>query len=78
VESNAHKVNYSPSGKIKAKDLNIRASFHNFYKHTRRALGIVFLIISLGKIYYDPKHPAVFGSVAKLVKSSESKKRDVK
>ena len=31
----------------------------------------------LGNIYYDPKHAAGFGSVAKLVKSSKSKKRDV-
>ena len=29
--------------------------------------------MSLGKIYYDPKHPAGFGSVAKLVKASKTK-----
>jgi len=42
-------------------------------------LGIVELIImSLGKIYYDPpKHPAGFGSVAKLVNVSKNKERDV-
>ena len=31
--------------------------------------------MSLGKVYYDPKHPAVFRSVAKLVKASKNKKR---
>jgi hypothetical protein len=30
--------------------------------------------MSLGKIYYDPKHAAGFWSVAKLVKASKSKK----
>jgi len=41
-------------------------------------LGIVELIImSLGKVYYDPKRPAVFGSVGKLIKVSKNKKRDV-
>jgi hypothetical protein len=33
--------------------------------------------MSLGKIYYDPKHAAGFGSVAKLVKASKNKKGDV-
>ena len=33
--------------------------------------------MSLGKVYYDPKHAAGFGSVAKLVKASKLKKRDV-
>jgi len=34
--------------------------------------------MSLGKIYYDPpKHPAGFGSVAKLVNVSKNKERDV-
>jgi len=43
-------------------------------------LGIVELIIiimSLGNIYYDPKHAAGFGSAAKLVKASKNKKRNV-
>jgi len=40
-------------------------------------LGIADLIISLGKAYYDPEHPAVFESLAKLVKASKNKKRDV-
>jgi hypothetical protein len=31
----------------------------------------------LGKLYYDPKHAVGFGSVAKFVKASKSKKRDV-
>jgi len=30
--------------------------------------------MSLGKVYYDPKHPAGFRSVAKLVKASKIKK----
>jgi hypothetical protein len=33
--------------------------------------------MSLGKVYYDPKHAAGFGSVAKLVKASKCKKSDV-
>ena len=33
--------------------------------------------MSLGKVYYDPKHAAGFGSVEKLVKASKYKKRDV-
>jgi len=33
--------------------------------------------MSLGKVYYDHKHPAGFGSVAKIVKASKNKKRDV-
>ena len=31
--------------------------------------------MSLGNVYYDPKHPAGFGSVAKLVKASKNRKR---
>jgi hypothetical protein len=33
--------------------------------------------MSLSKVYYDPKHAAGFGSVAKLVKASKNKKRNV-
>jgi len=33
--------------------------------------------MSLGKIYYDPKQAAVFGSVAKLVKGGKNNKRNV-
>jgi hypothetical protein len=33
--------------------------------------------MSLGKVYYDPKHSAGFGSVVKLVKASKNKTRDV-
>jgi len=41
-------------------------------------MGIAEVIImSLGTFYYDSKHPELFGSVAKLVKSRENKKRDV-
>ena len=31
----------------------------------------------LGKVYYDPKHAAGFGSIEKLVKASKHMKRDV-
>ena len=31
----------------------------------------------MDKIYYDPKYPAGFGSIAKLVKDVKSNKRDV-
>jgi len=34
-------------------------------------------IISLGKVYYDPKHAAGFGSVAKVLKAGKNNKRDV-
>jgi len=34
--------------------------------------------MSLGKIYYDPKHKAGFSSVAKLVRTAKSNKRNVK
>jgi hypothetical protein len=33
--------------------------------------------MSLCKVYYDPKHAAGLGSVAKLVKASKNKKSDV-
>jgi len=33
--------------------------------------------MSLGKIYYDLKHAAGFSSVAKLVMTAKSSKRDV-
>ena len=35
------------------------------------------IIMSLGNVYCDPKLPAGFGSVAKLVKASKDKERDV-
>ena len=39
-------------------------------------MGIVELIvIFLSKVYYDPKHPAGFGSVTKLVEAGKNKKR---
>jgi hypothetical protein len=33
--------------------------------------------MALGKIYYDPKHQAGFGSVVKLSKASNTKKKGV-
>jgi len=47
------------------------------FTNTRAFLGNIYLIISLGKVYYDPIHPAGLGSVAKLVKASKNKKSDV-
>ena len=72
-------MNYSPSCKIKAKKgLNIRGLFRSCLQTERTALGIVELIImSLSNVYYDPNHPAGFSSVAKLVKISKNKKRDM-
>ena len=33
--------------------------------------------MSLSNVYYDPTHPESFGSVAKLVKASKNKKKNV-
>jgi hypothetical protein len=33
--------------------------------------------MSLGKVYYDSKHAAGFGSVVKMVKACKQKKKDV-
>ena len=52
--------------------------FATVYKHKGRTLGIADLIIALGNFYYDPKHPAGFGSVAKIVKASKNRKRNVR
>jgi hypothetical protein len=38
---------------------------------TSGTLGI-FAVMSLGKVYYGPKHSAGFESVAKLVKASKN------
>jgi len=49
--------------------------FANVYKHEGRNLGVVDLIMmSLGKIHYDPEHPGVFRSLPKLVSASKNKK----
>ena len=37
-------------------------------------MGIVTIIITLGKNYYEPKHAAGFGSAPKLVKASKTNK----
>jgi hypothetical protein len=44
---------------------------------TERQVNWESLNNTLGKVYYDPKHAAGFGSVAKLVKTSKNKKSDV-
>ena len=71
-------MNYSPSGKVKAnKALKYTLFITQLFTNTRAFLGNIYLIISLGKVYYDPKHPAGFGSVAKLVNASKNKKKHV-
>ena len=40
-------------------------------------MGIGTIIMSLGKFYYDPEHPAGFGSAAKLVKDGKNNERAV-
>jgi hypothetical protein len=50
--------------------------FAVIYQHKGSTLVIV-TIMSLGKVYYDPKHAAGFGSVAKLVKAGKTKEGDV-
>jgi len=47
------------------------------YRQKRSALAIGTIKTSLGKVYYDPKHAAAFGSVAKLVKGGKNNKRAV-
>ena len=66
LQSNAHRVNYRPSGKIKANKGLKYILFAAVYRHKGSPLGIVEIIImSLGNVYYDSKHPAGFGSVTK-------------
>jgi len=48
--------------------------FTTVYKHKVNSLGIFTIIMSLGKIYYEPEHAAGFGSVAKSVKGSKTNK----
>ena len=43
-------------------------------RQKRSSLGIGTIIMSLGIVYYDPKHPAGFGSVANLVKAGKNNK----
>ena len=66
-QSNAHRVNYSPTGRIRA---------NKGLKYTR-FISQRFTDRQVRKVYYDPKHAAGFGSVEKLVKTSKHKKRDV-
>ena len=58
----------------RAKFLNIDGYFTIVFNHKRSSLGIVTIIMSLGKIFYDPKHPAGFGSVTKLANASKINK----
>jgi len=75
IQSNAHRFIYSPSRKIKAsKSLKYRRFISPLFSNKRSSLGIVTIIMSLGKIFYYPKHPAGFGSVAKLANASKTNK----
>jgi len=38
--------------------------------------NVQLIIIPLGNVHYEPKHPAGFGTVAKLVKASKNKKNN--
>ena len=56
--------------------LNIHCLFGNCFLAKRSTFGIGTKIC-LGKVYNDPKHAALFGSAAKLVKASKNNKRAV-
>jgi len=63
---------------MQTKVLNIRGFFRNCLQTQGKCLGIVELIImSPVKFYYDPKHPAGFDSLAKLVNVFKNEKQDV-
>jgi hypothetical protein len=68
IQSNVHRDNYSPTCKIKA---------NKGVKYTRTISRLFTDKMSLGTIYYDPKHPAGFSSVAKLVRRAKSNKKNV-
>jgi len=59
----------------RTKDLRIRALFHNSLLTKRKFLGN--FLMSLGKIYYEPKHTAGFSSAAKVESAIKSNKRNV-
>ena len=53
---------------------NIRGLFRDCLLTKTKCIGIGTIITSQGKVYYDPKHAAGVGSVAKLVKAGKSNK----
>jgi len=59
----------------RTKESSIRALFHNSLLKKGSSLGIC--VMSVGKIYYDPKHTAGFSSAAKLVSAAKSINRNV-
>jgi hypothetical protein len=54
---------------------SIRGLFHDYLPIKRKSHGIC--VMSLGTIYYDPKHTAGFSSVGKLVNAAKSNKKNV-
>ena len=63
IQSNAHRVSYSPSGKIKAsKSLKYRRFISPLFStHKRTSLGIVTIIMSLGKFFMILNTPPDLG-----------------
>jgi hypothetical protein len=59
----------------RTKELSIRALFRISLQTRKSSLEIS--VMSLIKIYYDPKHTARFSSVEKLVSAAKSSKRNV-
>ena len=58
LQSNAHGVNYSTSGKIKANEgLKFMRFFRNLSLTQKNYLGNRYSNV-LGKVYYDPQHSA--------------------
>ena len=52
-----------PEGSEQTEALRIRVYFSTVYEFTRTSdIFGIFAVMSLGKIYYDPKHSARFGS----------------
>ena len=54
--------------------LNIRGLFRNCLPTKKIQLWNRYNINSVGVVYYDPKHPAGYGSVANLVKAGKNNK----
>ena len=58
----------------RAKVLNIDGLFHHCFQTQKKFLGNRYNNNVAGKIFYDPKHPAGFGLVAKLANASKTNK----
>jgi hypothetical protein len=79
LHSNAHRVDYDPTGRIRAnKGVKYTRFISRLFNDTpKQQIDWETGIMSLGKFYYDPEHPAGFGSVPNLVKASKNKRKDV-